>query len=63
MCTTQGFTRAVRHVTGEQFPDGSKQLISLSLVDYGYIGGDWAVINQIKFRTDTCQRKAENQCQ
>lgn len=44
-------------------PDGKKQLISLSLVDYGYIGGDWTIINQIKFRTDTCQRKAENQSQ
>lgn len=52
MCT-KGFTRAVKHMTGEQLPCGMKQLISLSLVDDGYIGGDWTIINQIKSRADT----------
>lgn len=62
----RGFKRAVKHVTGEQLPYGKKQLISLSLVDYVYTGGAWTIINQIKFKADTCklsQREAEKQSQ
>lgn len=61
VCTNRGFKRAVKHVTGEQLPCGKEKLISLSLVDYAYIGEDWTIINHIKCRTDTCQRKTEKQ--
>lgn len=50
-------------MTGKQLPYGKKQLMALSLVDYAYIGEDRTIINQIKFRTNTCQRKSEKQSQ
>lgn len=58
VCTNRGFKRAVKRVMGEQLPYGKKKLISLSLV-----GGDWTIINHIKFRTDTCQEKTGKQSQ